>query len=127
MPDFFVYLTYLCSRKQQIFQFMPFLVRILVSTSKSFFIHIAKAVRGIFSNGFFAYFLKFKLHQIHLLFHELIREMGVNSSDKAFRTVPHPSIYNVRSYVLHAGCCKGMAQEILCNFLVLHHSLEYAV
>ena len=39
----------------------------------------------------------------------------------------NPSIYNVRSYVLHASRCKGMAQEILRNFLVLHYSLKHAV
>ena len=33
---------------------------------------------------FFAIKLKFKLYQIHLVRHELIREMGVNSSNKAF-------------------------------------------
>ena len=65
------------------------------------------------------------MYQIHLVCHKLIMEMGVNSSNKAFRTIPHPSIYNVRSYVLHTGRCKGMTQVILCNFFILHHSLEY--
>ena len=59
-------------------------------------------------------FLELKLHQIHLVGHELIREMGINTPNKAFRTVPHPSIYNIRSYILHTGRCKGMAQKILC-------------
>ena len=38
--------------------------------------------------------LKFKLHQIHLACHELVREVGVNSTHKAFWTIPHPSIYS---------------------------------
>ena len=105
MPDFFVYLICLCSRKQQIFQFMPFLVRVLVSTSKSYFIHKTKAVRVIFSNDFFVCFLEFEFHQIHLRSHKFIGKMGIYSSDKAFGTIAHPSIHNVRSYVLHASRC----------------------
>ena len=61
--------------------------------------------------------LKFKLHQIHLVGHELIREMGVNSSNKALRTIPHPSVYNVRSYVLHAGRRKGNL-NLINNFMM---------
>ena len=73
--------------------------------------------------AFFFIKLKFKLHQIHLVRHKLIREMGVNSSDKAFRTIPHPSIYNVRSYILHTGRRKSMAQVILLFNLHYHKQL----
>ena len=71
---------------------------------------------------FFFNKLKFKLYQIHLINHELIREMGVNSSDKPFRTVPHPSIHYIRSYVLHTGRCKGMAQV---SMSLLSHRNSY--
>ena len=53
--------------------------------------------------------------------------MGINSADKTFRTIPHPSIYNIWSYILHAGRYKGMSQEILRNLFILHHSLKHAV
>ena len=127
MPDFFVYLIVLCSQKLIFLTKTPifgvhFGVHILISFSP-----YSKSSPSIFLEELFFILLKFKLHQIHLVGHKLIREMGVNSSDKAFRTIPHPSIHNIRSYVLHTGCCKGMTQVILCNFFILHHSLEYAV
>ena len=53
--------------------------------------------------------------------------MSINSSNQSFRAIPHPSIYNVRSYVLHTGRRKGMAQVILRYFFILHHSLENAI
>ena len=127
MPDFFVYLICLCSRKQKFFQFMPILVRVLVSTSKSYFIPKEKAVRVIFSNGFLLDFLEFKVHQIHLRSHEFIGKMGVNSSNKAFGTIAHPSIYNVRSYVLHTGCRIRMPQIILCNGIIFQHFLKDSI
>ena len=112
MPDFFVYLMCLCGQKS------VFLIKTLVFGAHFgvhiwiFFPLIAKALRAHFSKDFFS--LEFKLHQIHLVRHELIREMGINTPNKAFRTVPHPSIYNIRSYILHTGHCKDMAQKILC-------------
>ena len=109
MPDFFVYLICLCSQKLQIFRFNPFLVRILVSTLLFLFIRILKAVRIIFSNGFLVIFLEFELYQVHLRGHEFIGKMGIYSSDKAFGTVTHPSVHNVRSYVLNTSRRISMA------------------
>ena len=111
-----MYLIGLYGQKLNFLPFTPILASILASTFQYHFPFITKALRERYSKSFFAIKLKFKLYQIHLVCHKLIRKMGVNSSDKAFRTIPHPSIYNIRSYVLHAGCRKGMTQVILCNF-----------
>ena len=100
---------------------------ILASTFEYHFPFITKALRVISPKSFFAIKLKLKLHQTHLICHKFVRKMSVNSSNKALRTIPHPSIYNVRSYILHTGRCKGMTQEILRNFFILHHSLKYTI
>ena len=71
--------------------------------------------------------LKFKFYQIHLVRHEVIGEVRVHSTNKTFGTIPHPSIYNVRSYVLHASGCKSMAQIILRHLFIFHYSLEHAI
>ena len=95
MPHFFVYLIVLCGQKFVFLIKTPiFGVHFGVHIWRSFPL-IAKALRDIFPKSFFFIKLKFKLHQIHLVRHKLIREMGVNSSDKPFRTVPHPSIHNI--------------------------------
>ena len=80
----------------------------------------------IFSRRAF-YLLKFKLYQIHLRGHELVRKVRINSSNKTFGTIPHPSIYNIRSYILYTSRRKGMSQKILRNFFVLHNSLKHMV
>ena len=77
MPDFFAYLIDLCGQKSD------FLIKTLV-----FGVHIyaesliTKALQVLYPKSFFAIKLKFKLHQIHLVGHELIREMGIYSSNK---------------------------------------------
>lgn len=53
--------------------------------------------------------------------------MRIYSSYQSFRAVAHPNIHNVRANVLHASRCKDMAQVILCNFFILHYSLENAI
>ena len=53
--------------------------------------------------------------------------MGVNSADKAFGTVAHPRIHNVRAHVLRTSRCESMAQEILRNFFIFHHFLKHAI
>ena len=53
--------------------------------------------------------------------------MSINPSNKAFRTIPHPRIYDVRAKVLHASGCKSMSQEILRHLFILHHSFEDAI
>ena len=123
MPDFFAYLIVLCGENPDfLIKTLVFGVHILIS-----FPLYNKSPSRISSKSFFFMKLKFKLYQIHLVRHELVREMSVNSANKAFRTVPHPSIYDIRANVLHTGRCKGMTQEILRNFLVLHHSLEHSI
>ena len=44
-----------------------------------FFPLTIKALRVSFSKSFFVILLNFKLHQIHLIRHELIRKMGVET------------------------------------------------
>ena len=128
MLDFFAYLMCLCGRKCYFLIKTPiFGVHFGVHILIPFFSYDKSPSSVPLEELFFFMNLKFKLHQIHLIYHESIREMGINTPNKPFRTVPHPSIYNIRSYVLHTGRRKGMAQEILCYFLVLHHSLEYTI
>ena len=120
MPHFFAYLIVLCSQKCYfLIKNLIFGVHILISFSP-----YNKSPSSIFLEELFFFIkLKFKLHQIHLACHELIREMGINSTHKSFRTIPHPSIYNVRSYILHTGRRKSMAQVILLFNLHYHKQL----
>ena len=103
-PIFFAYLIVSCGQK------LVFLIKTLVF-GVHFGVHISisfslynKSPSSTLPEELFPFMkLKFKLHQVHLICHELIGEMGVNSPNKAFRTIPHPSIYNIRSYILHTS------------------------
>ena len=86
MPDFFAYLIILCGQKSD------FLIKTLVF-GVHFGVHVLisfslynKSPSSTFLEELFCIKLKFKLHQIHLICHELIREMSVNSSKQSFRT-----------------------------------------
>ena len=59
---------------------------------------------------FFFMKLKFKLHQIHLIRHEFIRKMGVNTTNKAFRTIPHKAqLHSIGSLTLiYTRACLGI-------------------
>ena len=86
-----------------------------------------KALQESFLEELFCYLLEFKFHQIHLLFHELIREVCIYSSYQSFRTIPHPSIYDIRTNVLHASGCVSMPKEILSYFTVFQFFLKLAI
>ena len=85
----------------------------------SFYPHSKSRLSDFLKRLFFLIFLEFELYQIHLHSHKFIGEMGIYSPYKAFRTIAHPSIYNVRSYVLHTSRRIRMAQIILRNRIVL--------
>ena len=45
---------------------------------------------------------------LHLFKHKIVREVGINSADKPFRTVSHPDIDDIGTDVLLADGSKGM-------------------
>ena len=77
-------------------------------------------------NGYF--FLCKELNELHLFLHKIVGVMCINSINELFGAISHPQVNDFRfRNKPFAGAWKGMAQEILCYFLVLHHSLKHAI
>ena len=83
-PIFFIFDMFMRSKTRFFCHLPPFLASILASTFQYSFPLMTKALRAFLSKSFFVIKLKLKLYQIHLIRHELIREMSVNSTHKAF-------------------------------------------
>ena len=109
MPDFFcIFDMFMQSKIVNFSIYAVFGAHFGVHFAFSFYPHIGSRSNN-FLKRLFAYFLEFELYQIHLRGHEFIGKMGIYSSDKAFGTVTHPSVHNVRSYVLNTSRRISMA------------------
>ena len=64
---------------------------------------------------------------MHLSYHEIVREMGINPADKPFGRIAHPDIYDVGTDVLLADGSEGMTEIILSDGIIVHDTLENTV
>ena len=70
---------------------------------------------------------KFALYRenngVHLLPHEIVREMRIYTTDQSLRTVSHPDVHDVRADVLLADRRECMPQGVL-RYPVTHDLLK---
>ena len=122
MPDFFAYLTCLCSRFGQNFTFLTFIGNKFGDLNLFFQVLQKNSVHGFaFSTknspytelfllewNFLFFALDVKHNVLHLLGHKLVGEVCVYSSYQSFRAVTHPNIDDIGANVLLTNGCKGM-------------------